>query len=256
MPKSIPSVPSARIQSLNDLSVNGKGKFVLYWMIANRRTRYNFALQRAVEWSKELGKPLVVLEALRVAYPWNCARFHRFVIEGMADNAAAFAKRAVTYFPYVEAEGGEGRGLLAAWAKQACVVVSDDFPCFFLPRMQQAAICQIPVCFEVVDSNGLFPMRATDRVFSRAYDFRRFLQKNLLPHLDQFPVVDPLARQRLPRLEKVPSAISRKWRQADFDRLLGDQGLSDLKIDHAIAPSFIKGGSVAATKRMKLFLNE
>ena len=69
------------------------------------------------------------------------------------------------------------KGLIAALAAQACVVVSDDFPCFFLPRMYQAAAKQIPVRFELVDSNGLLPMRAADKVFARAFDFRRFLQK-------------------------------------------------------------------------------
>jgi len=92
------AIPTLRIQTLNDESPRSDGEIVLYWMIANRRTRFNFALQRAVEWSKHLGKPLVVLEALRVAYEWNSDRFHRFVIEGMADNAAALAKRCATYW--------------------------------------------------------------------------------------------------------------------------------------------------------------
>ncbi len=50
---------------------------------------------------------------------------------------ARFAKSPVTYYPYLESRGGEGSGLLAILAKQACVVVSDDFPAFFLPAMLQ-----------------------------------------------------------------------------------------------------------------------
>lgn len=249
------AIPTLRIQTLNDKSPRPDGDVVLYWMIANRRTRYNFALQRAVEWSKHLGKPLVVLEALRVAYQWNSDRFHRFVIEGMADNAAAFEKRCATYYPYVEPQHGDGRGLLAAWAKRACVVVSDDFPCFFLPRMQQAAAKQVPTRFEIIDSNGLLPMRATDRVFSRAYDFRRFLQKNLLPHLEETPAKDPLARKKLPELKAIPKEIKKQWPMADLKKLLGEGGLSSFKIDHDVAPSFLNGGSVAAGKRMIEFFD-
>jgi deoxyribodipyrimidine photo-lyase len=59
------SVPDIRIQVLNASSVNGAGDFVLYWMIAHRRVHWNFALQRAAQWARELGKPLVILEALR-----------------------------------------------------------------------------------------------------------------------------------------------------------------------------------------------
>ena len=35
---------------------------------------------------------------------------------------------------------------------RAAVVVTDDFPCFFLPRMLAAAAPQVPVRFELVDS--------------------------------------------------------------------------------------------------------
>ena len=41
--------------------------------------------------------------------------------------------------PYVEPAPGHGKGLLSALAENACVVVTDDFPCFFLPRMLDAA---------------------------------------------------------------------------------------------------------------------
>ena len=49
----------------------------------------SFALDRAVGWARELGKPLVILEALRVGYPWASDRLHRFVLDGMADNVSA-----------------------------------------------------------------------------------------------------------------------------------------------------------------------
>ena len=55
-------------------------------MIAARRTRWNFALQRAVELCVELGEPLLMLEALDVDYPWASDRLHRFVLDGMAAN--------------------------------------------------------------------------------------------------------------------------------------------------------------------------
>ena len=47
------TVPDIRIQVLNANSVNGAGDFVLYWMIAYRRVRRNFALQRAAQWARE-----------------------------------------------------------------------------------------------------------------------------------------------------------------------------------------------------------
>src|SRR5690606_18850281 len=48
--------------------VNRSGRYVLYWMIAQRRLRSHFALQRAADWARRLSLPLVVLEPLEVDY--------------------------------------------------------------------------------------------------------------------------------------------------------------------------------------------
>jgi len=51
------SVPPLRVTSCNKTPVNPGGDFVLYWMTAARRVSWNFALDRAVEWARELQKP-------------------------------------------------------------------------------------------------------------------------------------------------------------------------------------------------------
>ena len=42
------AVPADRITPLNERPPNPGGEFVLYWMTANRRASWNFALDRAV----------------------------------------------------------------------------------------------------------------------------------------------------------------------------------------------------------------
>jgi deoxyribodipyrimidine photo-lyase len=251
----VSKVPLIRIRTCNKQEASVDGDYVLYWMVAYRRANYNFSLQRAVEWAKQLNKPLVILEALRSDYPWASDRLHRFVIEGMADNALLFSKRNVHYYPYVEPTRGVGKGLLKELVSRACVVVSDDFPCFFLPRMLEAASSQIPVRFEVVDSNGLLPMRAAEKVFARAFDFRRFLQKNLLPHLAEIPKRDPLSRVKLPTLKAFPARIAKRWERASPDELLAPgEYLSSLPIDHQVQPVATCGGSKVANKALRVFL--
>ncbi|HVK84867.1 MAG TPA: deoxyribodipyrimidine photolyase, partial [Kofleriaceae bacterium] len=104
-------------------------------MIAARRSTWSFALDHAIARAAELGRPLLVLEPLRAGYRWASDRLHAFVLQGMADNARAFAAAGITYLPYVEPEPGAGRGLLAALARRACLVVTDEQPGFFLPHM-------------------------------------------------------------------------------------------------------------------------
>ena len=252
-------VPAYRIRSLTDHPLRDRRAFVLYWMTAYRRREDNFALQRAVEIAGELKKPLVVLEPLRVDYRWASDRFHRFVIDGMASNRAAFATAPLLYRAYVEEESGAGKGLLGSLARHACAVVADDWPCYFLPRMLASAASQVDCRMEAVDSYGLLPFRTTDRTFSRAFDFRRHLQKVLLPYLLEEPAEDPLARVELPRLQALPTSLVRRWPMVDEALLCGDSSgssLARLPIDHTVPPAPLKGGAAEAGRLAERFLEE
>jgi deoxyribodipyrimidine photo-lyase len=248
-------VPEIRIRSANKAPVRPSGKYVLYWMIANRRLRYNFALDRALERCHELRKPLLIFEALRVDYPWASDRMHRFVIDGMADSAKACAEHDVPYFPYVEPHPGAGKGLLAAFAEDACVVVTDEYPCFFLPAMVASAAKKLPVLLEAVDSNGLLPLRATHRDALRAFDFRRTLQKELPKYLLQFPAARPFQNHKVPAGHDISTKILEKWKPGSEELLNGSSdSLSHLPIDHSVKPTALRGGSEAGSERMHGFL--
>jgi deoxyribodipyrimidine photo-lyase len=236
-------VPPERIVALNDAPVRGDRDHVLYWMIAARRTTHSFGLQRAVELAEQLGKPLVVFEPLRVDAPWSSPRFHRFVVDGMRDNARACARVGVRYVPFVERHPGQGKGLLAALADRACAVVTDAFPTHFLPRMVGSV--SLPVRLEQVDGLGLLPLSAHGRVFTTAASFRRHLQKTVGPHLLQFPQPQPLSRRvagaALPDLG---------WPIGIPDTLDG------LPLDPGVAEVALRGGPVAAASRAHGFLDE
>ncbi|HSN86699.1 MAG TPA: deoxyribodipyrimidine photolyase, partial [Thermoanaerobaculia bacterium] len=228
------------------------------WMIAFRRLGWNFALERAAGMARELGRPLVIFEPLRSGYRWANDRFHRFVLDGMADHARQLARSKVLYYPYVEPRPGAGQGLLEALAARACLVVTDDYPAFFLPRMIRAAGEKLRVRLEAVDSNGIFPLRAAERAFVTAYDFRRTLQKTLPQHLGDMPAEDPLAAPLPKRLPALPEEVLRRWPAAGEDLLAGKPGTLDaLPIDHSVAPvPGIRGGDAAGAAVLARFLDE
>ncbi len=248
-------VPEIRRFPKNDAPVRSDGEFVLYWMVATRRARWNYGLDRALEWAGDLGKPLLVLEALRSDHRWASDRIHRFVLDGMRDNLGAFAGSGIGYYPYVESESGAGRGLLEALAARAAVVVTDEFPCFFLPRMVSAAAGRIGVKLEAIDSNGLLPLAATERAFNRAYDFRRFLQRELPPHLEDFPAPGDRRSSSLP-FEIPLDEIEQRWRRASAALLEPGSDLSELPIDHDVGPIAARGGPVAAERALDRFLDQ
>jgi len=210
-----------------------------------------------------------VLEPLRCDYRWASDRLHRFALDGMAENSVRFAKLPVTYLPYVEPQRGAGRGLLEALAARACVVITDEYPCFFLPQMVAAAAARLDVRLETVDGNGLLPLRAASSVSPTAYDFRRVLQKTLPIHLRALPLPEPLAGVELPSfgLDDLPLALRERWPAASFT-LLHDESdrstpagraaaavaLAELPIDHAVGVVATRGGSAAAGAAVKDFL--
>jgi deoxyribodipyrimidine photo-lyase len=250
-------VPENRIRSLNGGTPNPSGQYVLYWMTSYRRTRWNFALQRAVERCRELGVGLLILEALRCDYRWASDRFHRFIIDGMADNLAALRGRdGVSYFPYVERSVGQGRGLLGALADRATVVVTDDYPNFFIPRMLEVASTRIEVLLEAVDGNGLAPTHATEKDYPSAYTFRRYLQKHLPRFLEDVPVENPIAGLAGVGAPTIPRDVLKRWPAAELGGAGAEIDLSSIPLDHSVGHTGVAGGQSSAGVRLDRFLRE
>ncbi len=254
MTNSIPpprsAVPPLRVRALNSAEVRSDGRYVLYWMTAYRRTRSNFALERAADWSRHLGLPLVVLSAVRLDYPWASDRLHSFILDSMSDVDRELAATKAVALSYVETEPGGGKGLLAALAEEAALIVTDDAPVFFLPAMTEAAAARVGVLMEGVDHNGLLPLAATEQVFLRAFDLRRYLQRELPPHLLDTPEPDPLVD-----LPPAPSGlladISSRWPSPKPDRDL----LPGLPLDRKVPATGTIGGQAEGRRLMEHFLS-
>ena len=184
-----------RIRIVNDAPLRAKGTHVVYAMTAARRLGWNYGLQRAAALARERRVPLVVLETLPLG---ASDRLRAFALDGMREHASC-----PYYYPYVEPEPGAGKGLLEALAKSAvAVVVDEDVPGGPGP--------EIDARLEAVDSNGLLPLAATERVFVSAVQFRRFLQKT---GFDDPPEPDPL-EAGLAGPYEFPKDLLRRWPRA------------------------------------------
>ena len=249
------AVSPSRIRPLNERPLNRDSEFILYWMVSARRLRWNFALQRAVDLATEIRRPLIVLEALRCDYPWANDRLHRFVMDGMASNAGHAAKSRALYYPYVEPRRGAGRGLIRALSEHAGAIVTDWFPAFFLPRMVKAAAHQVTVRLEAVDSNGLIPLSDHGKAFTSARSYRAFVQRELRNHLANVPEEEPLRRLRAFRRPRMPASIARRWKSITAAQLQSAAALSRLPIDHDVPVADVRGGTDAAVRALRTFLN-
>ena len=252
------TVPSIRTHLLLDAPRHHDRECVLYWMVAQRRLRYNFALQRAVELANELGKPLLIFEPLRAGYRWASDRLHRFVLDGFADHLEALKDGPALYYPYVEPKDDADKGLLVRLAHHAAAIVTDDYPGFFLPHMVAAATEKLDVYTEQVDSNGILPLRAAQKTYTTAYSFRRGLHKMLPDHLPYFPQPEPLAALKVKVKGGMPwlTDIQKMWpvARADLMQQGNIQALQSLPIDHAMGQGIFTGGPSAAAQRLSEFV--
>jgi deoxyribodipyrimidine photo-lyase len=236
-----------RIRQVNRAEPAPKGEYVLYWMQIYRRLERNHALDHALDWARRLRKPLVGYEGLRLDYPWASQRLHRFVLEGMADNAATARKVGLNYWPFVETPQQSGRGLLRRLAARACLVVTDDFPCFIIPEQTAALAARTDTAVIAVDSNSIVPLAALGDAVVSAAQLRRRIHRAFA---DAWP-------KRASKKHHIPDAIRMRiaapfatWRPARLDRFL-----ECLPLDAGVPPvTDVPGGAMAAKTRLRQFI--
>lgn len=251
-------VPSIRIQDCNQKPSRLDGDYVLYWMMANRRTRFNFALDRAIEIANDLQKPLLIVENLRSDYEWACDRFHRFVVDGMLDNQQDCETNGISYLPFVESPKQSLNGWIEKLAAKSAAVVTDDNPAFFYPALHRLMSRRIPVALQAVDSVGLMPLRTTEKVYSRAHFYRKYVQQTLPDHLVEFPAREPF--DALENKSKIDlSYLPNKYQPTALETV--DSLIEKLPIDHSVQPcapgqAYAKGGSVQASRNLERFVQE
>ena len=246
-----------RRRVLSDLPARSDGQYVLYWLSATRRLERNHALDQALTWSQQLGKPLVILEALRSDYRWACPRHHRVLLDAMAEHQAELASSQVRYYPYVERKKGGGKGLLAALAQEAAVVVTDRHPGFHFPAMLEAARTQLThVRLEAVDSVGLLPLDAAPGPLPSAYVLRRRMQKNLPEWLEQTAKEQPFSAYAGGRATLDPK-IEARWPEATADELAPQARLeSKIPLAYDVSISSWKGGTRPAWAMLQRFVEQ
>jgi deoxyribodipyrimidine photo-lyase len=243
------SVDSERVRRVNRGEPAAQGEYVLYWMQIFRRLEHNHALDHALDWAARLQKPLVIYEGLKLGYPWASRRLHRFVLEGMADNAATARKLGLNYWPFVETAQQSGRGLLRRLADRACLVVTDDFPCFIIPEQTAALAAHTETAVLAVDSNSVVPLARLGPAVVSAAQLRRRIHKAFA---DAWP-------NRASKQPQIPDAVRKRvaapfatWRPAGLDRFL-----KTLPVDASVPPvAAMPGGSRAARTRLREFVRQ
>jgi len=218
---------------------NTRGEYVLYWAQAARRLRSNLGLEHAIARANALRLPVVVYEALRPDYPYANDRIHSFVLDGVRQNRLDAEARGLRYLFFLPRSTGEARGVVRRLASRARLAVTDEYPTFILRDQTRAFAARAPVAVELVDGNGLLPMRAMPKEQYAAKQFRDRAWKLL----DRYGT-------------RVYDAKARHFFKGDMEVDETLHPIASCDIDHSIAPVATRGGRDAALARLDSFVRD
>lgn len=238
-----------RVVALNDKPVNTRARYVLYWMQMFKRIDNNHALVWAIRKANEMKLPLVVYEGLKYYYPWASDRIHTFILEGVEEKRREFASQGIRYLFYLQQDASSPKDTVATQARDAALIVTDDFPCFIIPEHNRRIAERAETAVHAVDSNGIIPMSKFDKEEYAAYTIRPKIKKLL----DGYLV--PLANETVER-SSIDIDLS-----CDFETVVTAENISKLvatsDIDHSVAPSRVyHGGTSEGRRRLKKFVDE
>ncbi|MEO7660484.1 MAG: deoxyribodipyrimidine photo-lyase, partial [Pyrinomonadaceae bacterium] len=237
-----------RVVQLNDKPVNKKARYVLYWMQMYKRVDNNHALIYAIRRANELKLPLIVYEGLKYYYPWASDRIHTFILEGVEEKKKAFESIGIRYIFYLQKDADSPKRSVARLAKEAALIVTDDFPCFIIPEHNQAIARKANIPVYAVDSNGIIPMSKFEKEEYAAYTIRPKINKLL----DQY--LKPLTNETV-NLPSVGLEVDCPGTEVVSENIA--KLVSECDIDHAVKPSqFYIGGTAAGRARLKKFVDE
>ncbi len=240
-----------RIRLANERLPDPAGDYVLLWLQAARRLDHNHALDHALRLAGEAGKPLVVYEGLRLDYPHASWRFHRFVIEGMRDNAAAAQRLGLAYWPFVETPDRPARGLLRRLAQKAVAIVTDDEPHFVMPAQTAALAAASPVAVHAVDTSSLVPLSELGTAISAAAHLRARIHRAFAESW----ALRAAARPRVPNAAASPlPAPFPAWDVWEDDAL--ETALARLPIAPLASVRDRRGGTLAGRARLRAFVRD
>ncbi len=159
---------------------DGEGTCVVYWMQRAQRGADNPALDVAVQAGNALGKPVVVFFAPVPFYPHANLRHYHFLNEGIADIAAALAKRSVGFvlrrFP--------DHSLVKFCNEvEPALVVGDENPMREPEAWRQKAAKKLRVPLWTVDADVIVPSKLLEKAQYAAHIIRPRLQALLKAYL-------------------------------------------------------------------------
>ncbi|PWR75139.1 deoxyribodipyrimidine photo-lyase [Methanospirillum stamsii] len=226
-----------RITSFNNQE--SKGSYILYWMQSAVRTRYNHALEYAIERSNELKKPLIVVFCLAQSYPEATPVHYRFLWEGLQDVNRSFSKRGIGF----QILSGSPVDIIPRIVDDACMMVTDQGWIRLQREWRQKVIDTVPCKVVIVETNLIVPVQvASPKEEWSAGTFR------------------PKITRQLPTFLHTLTSRHVQVESQDYQPFTGipvgaEQQFTQERIKDDTSSHFLPGGETAADNYLSAFLS-
>jgi len=227
-----------RIQNLNS-NLEQPGQYVLYWMQASVRSRFNHALEHAIAHANRLNQPLVVLFGLTPNYPDANLRSYTFLLEGLQAAQQGLERRNIS----LTVRLGHPPDLVLELARKASRVVTDRAYLRVSRQWREQVAAALECPFEQVESDAVVPVETVSNkaeVGARTLRPRiHKLWKHYLVPLEETPLENPGPALESLDLSDIPALLER------------------LGPDSSVARSpLYRGGELEAAKYLQKFVRE
>lgn len=232
-------IQQTRIRKLNERPRNGAGAYVLYWMQASQRTRFNPALETAIRGANRYGVPVVVCFGLTDGYPEANARHYAFMLQGLADCAKTLEERGIAF----AVRRGSPDEVAIALARTASAVVCDRGYMPVQARWRAHVADAAPCAVVEVEGDAVVPVETASQKSEHA---ARTLRPRIHRQWDEYLV--PLDETE-PEKDAAPLGIA-----GDIDVSDPAAALARLDLDRTVAPvKRFRGGQTEARRRLARF---
>jgi deoxyribodipyrimidine photo-lyase len=235
-----PMIQETRVRELNHEPVAADGKYVLYWMQASQRTRFNFALEYAIGRANELDKPLLVCFGLMDDFPEANERHYAFLLDGLKDVHDGLKERQIK----LVVRHGQAYDAAVHFGKQASLIVCDRGYTRHQKNWRDRVADHARRLVVQVESDVVVPV---DEVSQKHESAARTIRPKITKLRDEYLVDLKPVKVKHPSL-RLPV-------DGNLDVTQGRAVLAKLKLDRSIQPvDRFTGGETAAHKLLADFL--
>jgi deoxyribodipyrimidine photo-lyase len=231
-----------RIAYLNEKDEQ-EGKYIIYWMQASQRVKYNQALETTIRIANKRSLPVLVYFEITTSFPDANLRHYYFMLEGLQEVKQKLNNMGIQMI--IGNQDNSRYSNLTSLAKEAVMVITDCGYLRFQIEWREKYAQDLPCLMIQVEGDVVIPVESiSSQEEFNAGSFRAKVHRLLADYLQPMDMSEPQKSSLDFRITSFP-----------IDNL--KESINQLAIDTTVPPSpFFHGGESEAERGLDKFISE